>query len=52
MGKALVFLGLLAVGLLGLVGVSGFPAEDLVARLPGQPEVGFRSSSFAFAIEN
>ncbi|PKI32043.1 hypothetical protein CRG98_047566 [Punica granatum] len=42
MGKALVFLGLLAVGLLGLVGFSGFPTEDLVARLPDQPEVGFR----------
>lgn len=39
MGKVLVFLGLL-IGL--FVGVSGFPAEDLVTRLPGQPQVRFR----------
>lgn len=41
MGKGLVFLGFL-IGILGSVGVGGFPAEDLVVRLPGQPEVGFR----------
>lgn len=36
---------LIAVGLtclLGTVGVEGYPAEDLVVRLPGQPKVGFR----------
>ncbi|OWM63275.1 hypothetical protein CDL15_Pgr022020 [Punica granatum] len=37
-----VLIGVPAVGLLGLVGFSGFPTEDLVARLPDQPEVGFR----------
>jgi len=28
--------------LLGTVGVEGYPAEDLVVRLPGQPNVGFK----------
>lgn len=28
--------------LLGTVGVEGYPDEDLVVRLPGQPKVGFR----------
>ncbi|TKY74161.1 Serine carboxypeptidase 42 [Spatholobus suberectus] len=28
--------------LLGTVGVEGYPAEDLIVRLPGQPKVGFR----------
>ena len=28
--------------LLGSVGVEGYPDEDLVVRLPGQPKVGFR----------
>lgn len=41
MGKVLVFLGFL-IGISGLVVVDGFPAEDLVVRLPGQPRVGFR----------
>jgi len=36
------FVGILAVWLLGVVGVQGYPAEDLVVRLPGQPTVGFR----------
>ncbi|KAK1288542.1 Serine carboxypeptidase-like 42 [Acorus calamus] len=41
MGR-LVFVSLLLVGLLGSWRVGGFPAEDLVARLPGQPDVGFK----------
>ncbi|KAK1267726.1 Serine carboxypeptidase-like 42 [Acorus gramineus] len=41
MGR-LVFVCLLLVGLLGSWRVGGFPAEDLVARLPGQPDVGFK----------
>ncbi|ESW09525.1 hypothetical protein PHAVU_009G134900 [Phaseolus vulgaris] len=28
--------------LLGSVGVEGYPAEDLIERLPGQPNVGFK----------
>ncbi|RDX62957.1 Serine carboxypeptidase-like 42, partial [Mucuna pruriens] len=28
--------------LLGTVGVEGYPAEDVVVRLPGQPKVGFK----------
>lgn len=36
------FVGILALWLLGAVGVQGYPAEDLVVRLPGQPTVGFR----------
>lgn len=28
--------------LLGTAGVKGYPAEDLVVRLPGQPNVGFK----------
>ncbi|KAK8473191.1 hypothetical protein PHAVU_001G073200 [Phaseolus vulgaris] len=28
--------------LLGTAGVEGYPAEDLVVRLPGQPNVGFK----------
>ena len=35
---------LLSIALLGWVvlGVKGYPAEDLVVKLPGQPEVGFK----------
>lgn len=35
------FVGILVVWLLG-VGVQGYPVEDLVVRLPGQPTVRFR----------
>ncbi|XP_058089738.1 serine carboxypeptidase-like 42 [Magnolia sinica] len=34
--------GFWLLGLLALGGVDGFPAEDLVVRLPGQPKVDFR----------
>ncbi|KAK4802187.1 hypothetical protein SAY86_000390 [Trapa natans] len=44
MGKALAFFsGFLLIGILGLSeGVAGYPEEDLVVGLPGQPDVGFR----------
>jgi serine carboxypeptidase-like clade 2 len=35
------FVGILVVCLFG-VGVQGYPVEDLVVRLPGQPTVQFR----------
>ncbi|KAK1267012.1 Serine carboxypeptidase-like 42 [Acorus gramineus] len=37
-----VLMSLLVVGMLGSIGVGGYPMEDLVVRLPGQPVVGFR----------
>ncbi|KAE8670966.1 Serine carboxypeptidase-like 42 [Hibiscus syriacus] len=33
---------LLSIALLGVVVVEGYPAEDLVVKLPGQPRVGFK----------
>lgn len=45
MGRCWVLGVLVVVGcasLLGIVGVEGYPAEDLVVRLPGQPHVGFK----------
>lgn len=40
MGVSWFFVGFLFLAVLG--GVNGYPAEDLVVRLPGQPKVGFK----------
>ncbi|XP_027331668.1 serine carboxypeptidase-like 42 isoform X2 [Abrus precatorius] len=45
MGRCWLVMVLIGVGcgsLLGTIGVEGYPSEDLVVRLPGQPKVGFK----------
>ncbi|XP_031473926.1 serine carboxypeptidase-like 42 [Nymphaea colorata] len=43
LGKAFAVKGpLFLISVLVLVGVHGYPVEDLIHRLPGQPKVGFR----------